>query len=110
MNVIQNSRFSMEPFLNSDSRINNCSSNFSEKTNAVWDFKGHQNIPVSLSGKGLFSSVSIWAIPENASLNNVSLSISTFFGISAAALTTSSYFLSSLVNSFVFFMPPPRAS
>ena len=92
----------MELFLNSDSRIKTCSSNFCDKANAVWDFKVHQNIPASLSGKGLFSSVSIWTIPENAFLNNVSLYISMVFGILAAVSTTSSCFASGLVNSFVF--------
>ena len=92
----------MELFLNSDSRIKTCSSNFCDKANAVWDFKVHQNIPASLSGKGLFSSVSIWTIPENAFLNNISLYISMVFGILAAVSTTSSCFASGLVNSFVF--------
>ena len=92
----------MELFLNSDSRIKTCSSNFCNKAIAVWDFKVHQNIPAPLSGKGLFSSVSIWTIPENAFLNNVSLYISMVFGILAAVSTTSSCFASGLVNSFVF--------
>ena len=92
----------MELFLNSDSRIKTCSSNFCNKAIAVWDFKVHQNIPAPLSGKGLFSSVSIWTIPENAFLNNVSRYISMVFGILAAVSTTSSCFASGLVNSFVF--------
>ena len=39
-----------------------------------------------------------WTIPENTFLNNVSPSSSMVFDISAAVLTTSSYFVSSLFN------------
>ena len=39
-----------------------------------------------------------WAIPENTFLNNVSPSSSMVFDNSAAVLTTSSYFVSSLFN------------
>ena len=49
-----------------------------------------------------------WTILENSFLNNVLPSSSMVFSISAADLTTSSYFVSSLFNPFIFLMPSPK--
>ena len=48
--------------------------------------------------------MSLWTSPEGTYLNSVSLSISMVFGILVAVLTTSSCFVSSLINSLIFLL------